>query len=171
MIATAMTASTATPQPPSHTTMSAAAAPTAPAAGRVSTHPIVMRPTVPQRTVDPRRPRPEPITDPEATCVVERAKPRALDARIVAAVDVSAEKPCAGLTSVRPLPSVRMMRHPPMYVPSAIVSAHASTTQICGSGSDADCQPTVMRARVMTPIVFCASFVPCARATSDDVKI
>ena len=23
----------------------------------------------------------------------------------------------------------------------------------------------------MTPIVFCASFVPCASATSDDVKI
>ena len=56
----------------------------------------------------------DPMTDPDATCVVDRAKPRALEARIVAAVEVSAEKPWAGLTSVRPLPSVRMMRHPPM---------------------------------------------------------
>ena len=54
------------------------------------------------------------MTEPEATCVVESAKPRALEARIVEAVDASAEKPCAGFTSVRPLPRVRMMRHPPM---------------------------------------------------------
>mgnify|MGYP006906534200 CR=1 FL=1 len=45
------------------------------------------------------------MTEPEATCVVERAKPSALEARIVAAVEVSAENPCAGFTSVRPLPS------------------------------------------------------------------
>ncbi len=75
--------------------MRAAAAPTAPAAGSVSTQPIMMRPTVFQRTVEPRRPRPDPMTDPDATCVVDRAKPRALEARIVAAVEVSAEKPWA----------------------------------------------------------------------------
>ena len=114
MIATASTASTAIPQFPNHTTSSAAAAPTAADAGRVSTQPTAMRPTVRQRTFDPRRPRPEPMTEPDATCVVDSAKPRALEARIVAAVEVSAEKPCAGLTSVRPLPSVRMMRQPPM---------------------------------------------------------
>ena len=33
------------------------------------------------------------------------------------------------------------------------------------------CQPAMIRVSVMTPIVFCASFVPCASATSDDVKI
>ena len=44
-------------------------------------------------------------------------------------------------------------------------------TQICGSGLSADCQPAVIRASVMTPMVFCASFVPCASATSEDVKI
>ncbi len=53
------------------------------------------------------------MTDPEATCVVESANPRALEARMVAAVELSAAKPCAGLTSVRPLPRVRMMRQPP----------------------------------------------------------
>ena len=104
----------------------------------------MMRPTVRQRTVEPRRPRPEPITEPEATWVVDSAKPRALEARIVAAVELSAEKPCAGLTSVRPLPRVRMMRQPPMYVPRAIVMAHAKMTQVCGSGSLALCQPAVI---------------------------
>ena len=54
------------------------------------------------------------MTEPEATWVVDRAKPRADDTRIVAPVDVSAANPCAGRTSVRPLPSVRMIRHPPM---------------------------------------------------------
>ena len=53
------------------------------------------------------------MTEPEATCVVDSAKPNAEEARIVAAVDDSAEKPCAGFTSVRPFPSVRMIRHPP----------------------------------------------------------
>ena len=114
MTATARIASTRMPQLPNHTTRSAANAPTAADAGNVSTHPIAMRPTVPQRTFDPRRPSPEPMTDPEATCVVDRANPRALEARMVAAVEVSAENPCAGLTSVRPLPRVRMMRQPPM---------------------------------------------------------
>ena len=74
----------------------------------------MIRPTVRQRTIEPRRPRPDPITEPEATWVVDSAKPRALDERIVAAVEDSAEKPWAGLTSVRPLPSVRMIRQPPM---------------------------------------------------------
>src|SRR5690606_21766491 len=98
--------------------------------------------------------------DPEATCVVDSANPSALEARMVAAVDDSAEKPCAGFTSVSPLPRVRMIRHPPMYVPSAIVIAHAKMTHSCGSGFADDCQPTVMSASVMMPIVFCASFVP-----------
>ena len=44
-------------------------------------------------------------------------------------------------------------------------------THVCGSVSSADCQPAVMSARVITPIVFCASLVPCASATSDDEKI
>jgi hypothetical protein len=65
--------------------------------------------------------------------VVDSAKPRALEARIVAAVEDSAEKPCAGLTSVSPLPSVRMMRQPPMYVPRAIVMPHARITHSSGA--------------------------------------
>ena len=54
---------------------------------------MAIRPAVRQRTVDPRRPRPEPMTDPDATWVVESANPKALEARMVAAVELSAEKP------------------------------------------------------------------------------
>src|SRR5215218_1958002 len=107
------TASMMTPTTPC-SAMNAASAPTAPAAGRVSSHPMPIRPAVRQRTFEPRRPRPDPMTEPDATCVVESAKPRCVEARIVAAVDVSAAKPCAGFTSVRPVPRVLMMRHPPM---------------------------------------------------------
>ena len=54
----------------------------------------------------------------QARRLVERGVPLVtvfwpLEARMVAAVDDSAEKPWAGLTSVRPFPSVRMMRQPP----------------------------------------------------------
>ena len=101
------------PQPSSHTTIAAMRAPTAPAAGSVRIQPTPIRPAVRQRTVEPRRPRPEPMTEPDATWVVDSAKPSALEARIVDAVDASAEKPCAGLTSVSPLPRVRMIRQPP----------------------------------------------------------
>ena len=72
---------------------------------------------LPQRTVVPRRPMPEPMTEPEATCVVDRAKPRCEEARMAEAVLVSAAKPWAGFTSVRPEPMVRMIRQPPAYVP------------------------------------------------------
>ena len=72
--------------------MSAMTPPTAPAAGSVKSQPTMMRPAVRHRTVEPRRPSPDPITEPEATCVVDSAKPRALEARIVAAVDDSARE-------------------------------------------------------------------------------
>ena len=73
-----------------------------------------MRPAVFQRTDAPLRPMPVPMTEPEATWVVESAKPRWLEARIVAVVDASAAKPCGGsMPSVMSLPSVLMMRQPP----------------------------------------------------------
>jgi len=51
------------------------------------------------------------------------------------------------------------------------VNAQATMTQSSGSWCAPDCQPIVIIARVMTPIVFCASLVPWASATRDDVKI
>jgi hypothetical protein len=109
------------------------------------------------------------MTEPDATWVVDSANPRCVDARIVAAVDVSAAKPCAGFTSVRPVPRVLMMRQPPMYVPSAIAMAHVTITHPCTSSPEL-CMPAATSVSVMTPIVFWASFVPCASATSDDEK-
>src|SRR5919205_4471383 len=94
-------------------TSSAVRAPTMPAAGSVKSQPRAMRPTMPQRTVVPRRPMPEPMTEPEATWVVDSAKPRCEEARMADAVDDSAAKPWAGLTSVSPRPMVRMIRQPP----------------------------------------------------------
>jgi len=79
----------------------------------VMSQPSAMRPAVPQRTEAPLRPSPTPITEPEATCVVESAKPRWLEARIVAVVADSAAKPWAGSTSVMSRPMVLMMRQPP----------------------------------------------------------
>ena len=74
---------------------------------------IAIRPATRQRTDRMSRPRPAPITEPDATCVVESANPRCELARIVAVVLASAAKPCGGVISVILVPSVRMMRHPP----------------------------------------------------------
>ena len=104
-----------------------------PAAGRVTSQPSTIFPAMDHFTVEPRLPMPEPMTEPDATWVVDSAKPRADEARIVAAVEDSAANPWAGRTWVRPLPSVWMIRQPPMYVPRAIVKAQARTTHICGS--------------------------------------
>ena len=43
-------------------------------------------------------------------------------------------------------------------------------TQVCTS-LPTGCRPAETSVSVMMPIVFCASLVPCASATSDDEKI
>ena len=83
---------------------------------------------------------------------------------MTAAEEDCAAKPCGESISIRPLPSVRMIRQPPTYVPSAIAKPRRHDhPERCGTavGSVA----AAIRARVMTPIVFCASLVPCARET------
>ena len=72
-----------------------------------------IRPATAQRTVRPGRPIPVPRIEPVATWVVDRAKPRWLEARMTAADALSAAMPCGELISTSPLPSVRMMRQPP----------------------------------------------------------
>ncbi len=59
-------------------------------------------------------------------------------------------------------PSVRMIRQPPMYVPSAIESPAETLTQV-GISNSVDV-PFAKRASAITPIVFCASFAPCVNA-------
>ncbi len=89
-------------------------APTSAAAGRVMIHATTMRSATRQRTCAPGRPTPEPRMDPVATCVVESAKPRWLEARMTAADELSAAMPWCVSISTRPLPTVRMIRQPPM---------------------------------------------------------
>ena len=51
-----------------------------------------------------------------------------------------------------------------------MASAQTMITQI-GGEAPAPRKPPAIRVRVMTPIVFCASLVPWASATIDEVKI
>ena len=63
-----------------------------------------------------------------------------------------------------------MIRQPPMYVPRAMAAAALTLTQI-GMASVRSQWPLAIRARVITPIVFCASFVPWAMETSEALPI
>ena len=90
-----------------------ATAPTAAAAGRVSSQASAICPATPQRTAASRRPAPAPRIAPVATWVVDSAKPRCDDARMTVAALVSAAKPCGVWISLTRLPRVRMIRQPP----------------------------------------------------------
>ncbi|SLL01649.1 Uncharacterised protein [Mycobacteroides abscessus subsp. massiliense] len=105
--------------------------------------------------------------------MVDRAIPAALELRMIAAEDASAANPCGDSISTRPLPRVRMTRHPPRYVPRPMASAQLAMIQ---NGSPVSLTlpvrwPVVMSARAMTPMVFCASLVPWDSATRDAVAI
>ncbi len=70
------------------------------------------------------------------------------------------------------VPIVLMMRQPPVAVPAPIARAHATMTH-AGTGNLAvgSCWPWYDRsAIVITPMLFCASFVPCERAMNPDEK-
>src|SRR6185503_9520986 len=111
--------------------------PTIAAAGIVSTHAIMMFPATPQRTAETRLAAPAPITAPEIVCVVDSGKPTWDAARITAAPEPWAAKPCAVSILMMRLPIVRMIRQPPTYVPKAIALADETITQVGGSESAA----------------------------------
>ena len=92
------------------------------------------------------------------------------DVKITADEAICAAKPCWGVKWVNPCPMVRMMRHPPKNVPIAIATAQLTTTHAGVEEFDASV-PLAMRASVTTPMVFCASLVPCAMESSDDEPI
>ncbi len=100
-----------------------------PADGSVNNQAVAIRPATFQRTSAPFLPRPVPMIDPVATCVVDSEYPKWLDSRITAAEDDSAAMPCGDSISTRPLPSVRMTRQPPMYVPRLIARPQHRMTQ------------------------------------------
>src|SRR5215211_4363480 len=123
-----VTATTTTPAVPvaaSHD----AAAPTTAAAGRVKLHARTIRPAIPQCTDASRRPAPAPKIEPVHTCVVDSGRPRCVEDRITAVLVVSAVNPWTVWMSLTRRPRVRMIRQPPMYVPSPIASPAARTTQ------------------------------------------
>ena len=72
-----------------------------------------MFPATPQRTACRPRVAPEPITDPEITCVVETGYPKCAVAHRIEAQAVCAAKPCGGSIFAMRVPRVRMIRHPP----------------------------------------------------------
>jgi hypothetical protein len=72
----------------------AAAAPTVAAAGNVIAQATAIRPAGPQRTVVDPRPAPAPYIAPVHTCVVDSGMPRWVEVRMIAALVVSAVKPC-----------------------------------------------------------------------------
>jgi hypothetical protein len=80
--------------------------------------------------------------------------------------EVSAAKPCGDSISVNPRPIVRIIRHPPRYVPSPIVNPETRITHTGGEEPVGNA-PAEINVKVITPIVFCASFVPCASETSE----
>ena len=66
-----------------------------------------------------------------------------------------------------------MMRQPPESVPAAIVRAHIITTTTGtwkSEAADPLSTPPLIRAMVIIPIVFCASFVPWAIETRAEEK-
>ena len=124
-----------------------------------------MLPATPQRTAERRLPAPAPITPPEITCVVESGKPKCDEARITAAPAPCAEKPCAGVHLDDP------RAHGADDAPAARVGAERDRARRARSRPRSARRsrsrarlPLATSARVMTPIVFWASLVPCASA-------
>ena len=81
-------------------------------------------------------------------------------------MDVCAANPRGGSSFAIRVPSVRMIRQPPTYVPIPIASAALTITHIGGRSKSGSRCPVETSASAMIPIVFCASFVPCVNATN-----
>ena len=78
----------------------------------------------------------------------------------MATADENSEtKPITGSSLVTPLPTVFMMRWPPMEVPRAMVAAHMILTQV-GTPEPSGSMPAPIIASVIMPMVFCASLLP-----------
>ena len=73
--------------------------------------------------------------------------------------EVSAAKPWTGSSLKMRCPMVLTIFQPPMAVPRAMAPAQLSLTQ-SGTCSVLSAKPKIIRARVMMPMVFCASLRP-----------
>src|SRR5512135_156019 len=103
------------------------------------------------------------------TWVVLIGTPIAVAVRMTADDDVSALKPWTGCSSTKSLPTVLMMRHPPIAVPRAIAVAQAMITH--NGMWKTGIAPKETRASEITPIDFCASFDPWEKAMNAAERI
>ena len=118
-----------------------------------------MRPATPHFTAEKRFAEPTPRIADVIAWVVLIGKCVKVAVIITDAAEASAAKPLIGSILKIFVPIVLMIFQPPMDVPSAIAVAAAILTHSCTSISD--WKPAVTKAKVMIPIAFCASFVPC----------
>src|SRR5690348_1891568 len=122
-----------------------------------------MFPATPHRTAENRRVEPTPRIELVITWVVEIGAANAYAVvSMIPLATVCAANPPTGLSWITRRPSVRMIRQPPEYVPRLIASAELITTQ--NGTYSVDKWPEVNNASAITPIVFCASWVPCPNA-------
>src|SRR6476469_6548690 len=124
---------------------------------------MTMLPATPQRTADIRSLEPTPMIALEITWVVETGIPKCDAVRMIDAAVVSAAKPWTGSSFTTFWPIVLMIRQPPAAVPSEMAVA-ARTMTHNGIAEFGGRIPAAIRARVMIPIVFWASFEPWLKA-------
>ncbi len=122
----------------------------------------MMLPATPQRTAENRSLEPTPRIADEITWVVDTGTPSDDAPMMMLAAVVSAAKPWIGSSLTTRWPIVRMIRQPPAAVPSEIADAAMRMTHSGTIGSGIT--PPATSARVMTPIVFWASFEPWLNA-------
>ena len=117
--------------------------------------------TSPQRTALSRWILPTPAIDPAMTWVVDTGSRKNVANKIEIAADVSAQNPPLGFRRVSRPPIVWTIRQPPLKVPRAMAACADRITQ---TGTwNVRCKPDATKTPVIMPIVFCASFVPCAK--------
>src|SRR5215212_5540307 len=114
----------------------------------------------------------DPATAEERTWVVETGAPTRLPTRMIRAAESWEEKPWTGVIPTWLIfsPTVRMIRQPPIVVPSPMAAAAVTTTQK-GTPADLEWPNSAMRTSVITPIVFCPSLDPCENETAAPEKI
>src|SRR6478735_578678 len=124
----------------------------------------------------------------EMAWVVDTGMPRCAAVSSTVADAESAAKPLIGCSFVSLCPSVLMMRQPPEAVPAAITSAQVMMIQVAtwsfgasaagrmnasheGSWSSVPLPCATKIAIAITPMVFCASLVPCAKPWQAALRI
>src|SRR5215212_4517346 len=114
----------------------------------------------------------DPATAEERTWVGETGAPTRLPTRMIRAAESWEEKPWTGVIPTWLIfsPTVRMIRQPPIVVPSPMAAAAVTTTQK-GTPADLEWPNSAMRTSVIMPIVFCPSLEPCEKETAAPEKI